>query len=269
MSPRGQSARFTAGGGGLLRRPERPELPPLREIDRRTRRDARRPGPGVGRAHLDPGLEVGDDGVGELRLGGHAKLVVAVADRPDEQALVGVAGHDRGAGVAPEAEGLPAVEPEPAPQLLGRARVALSALRRQDGPDLRLEECLLLRRDGGRRRMSAPGGFSFGVSGLAAAPPGLCGKDLRYSDNERNPSRSVSSRRNIGSIVAAAFRMRGEERRKSRYSSSDSRPSRSASPRTKIRSGSKAGNRCVWAVDPAREQEDDDRYQSGRESRHV
>ena len=75
MSPRGQSARFTGRRRGLLRRPERPELPPLREIDRGTRRGAGRPGPGVGRAHLDPGLEVGDDRVGELRLGRHAEAL--------------------------------------------------------------------------------------------------------------------------------------------------------------------------------------------------
>ena len=50
--------------------------------------------------------------------------------------------------------------------------------------------------------VSAPGGFSFWASGLAAAPPGLCGNDLRYSDNEMNPSRSVSMRRNMGSIEA-------------------------------------------------------------------
>ena len=98
---------------------------------------------------------------------------------------------------------------------------------------------------------TAPGGFSFGASGFSAAPPGLRGNDLRYSASERNPSRSASSRRNIGSIVAAASFMRGELRRKSRYSSSESRPSRSASPSMKIRSGSKAGNRWAWLLRPA------------------
>ena len=132
MSPRGQSARFTGGGAGLLRRPERPELPALREIGRTGAPAAPgRPGPRVGGAHLDPGLEVRDDRVRELPLGGHPELLVAVADRADEQALVGLAGHDRRAGVAALAEALAAVETEPAPQLLGGARVALAALRRR------------------------------------------------------------------------------------------------------------------------------------------
>ena len=140
MSPRGQSARFTAGGadffGGWNDQNSRPFA---RSTDGRAAAPA---GPvlRVGRAHLDPGLEVGDDRVGELGLRGHPELVVAVADRPDQQALVRVAGHDRRAGVAPAAEALPAVEQEPAAQLLGGARVALAALRRQHGPDLRLEE---------------------------------------------------------------------------------------------------------------------------------
>jgi len=69
---------------------------------------------------------------------------------------------------------------------------------------------------------------------------------MRYSGSERNPSRSLSSRRKSGSIVAAAFFMRGEARNCSRYSSSESLPSRSVSPKAKIRSGSKAAN--LWAV---------------------
>ena len=193
----------------------------------------------------------------------------------------GLPGTIAGPESPPLAEPLAAVETQPAPQLLGGAGVALAALRGEDGPDLRLEELLLLGRDRRPGDAAAPVGFSFGASGFAVAPPGLCGNDLRYSASERKPSRSASSRWNIGSIVAAAFFMRGELRRKSRYSSSERRPSRSASPSMKIRSGSKGGNRGGWAcfcsrpasasaqcLHRGRQKQDDHRDDSRRESRH-
>ena len=51
-------------------------------------------------AHLDPGGEVGDLGVGELVLGGHLEVDVLVVDGFDEAACSGVAGDDGGAGFA-------------------------------------------------------------------------------------------------------------------------------------------------------------------------
>ena len=202
ISPSGQSACFTGGGSDLFGGRNDQNSFPLRQIDRGARRGGGRPGPGIGRAHLHPRFEVGDDRVGELRLGRHLEIFVAVADRLDQQAFVGVAGHDRRAGVAALAKALAAVEAEPAPQFLGGARVALAALRHQHGPDLRLEELLLLGRDradcGFSRRGTSAAGvdsfcleagrISFEVPGIEVGPPGLCGKDVRYSASERNPS---------------------------------------------------------------------------------
>ena len=164
----------------------------------------------------------------------------------------GLPGTIAGPESPPEAQALPAVEPEPAPQLLGGARVALAALRRQDGPDLRLEELLLLGRDRRRRRGTAlarrVGRFCLRSVRLGGRAAGPLREGLAVFRQREEPVairvEPAEHRLDRGRGVLHAGR--GAEM--SRYSSSESRPSRSASPRMKIRSGSKAGNRCVWAV---------------------
>jgi len=73
MSPRGQARRFAVGTGdrlgvGTTRSPfplpDRPEGPCRHGVGA---------SPRIGGTHLDPGFEVGDDGGGELPLGGHLR----------------------------------------------------------------------------------------------------------------------------------------------------------------------------------------------------
>ena len=58
----------------------------------------------VGRAHADPGFEIGNDGVGQFAGGRHAEVEIGVGDGFPEAAFVGLAGDDDGAGVAALAE---------------------------------------------------------------------------------------------------------------------------------------------------------------------
>ena len=111
MSDRGQAVSLTAGGftisGGWNAQNCRPFSTSIAGRLRR-RRAAR-----VGRAHLDPLLEVGDDRAGS-RPSAASEAIVRVADRGDQQAFVGFARHDRRAGVAPLAQALAAVDQEAA-----------------------------------------------------------------------------------------------------------------------------------------------------------
>ena len=90
-----------------------------------------------GAPRLDPLGQGGDLAGGQLRLGRHL-VGFAVVDRVDQQALLGVAGHDRRPGRAAGQDGRARVEPQP-PLLLGRPVAALAA-RRQDRPDALLEK---------------------------------------------------------------------------------------------------------------------------------
>ena len=130
----------------------------------------------VGCPHRHPALEVGDHLVGQLLLGRHLEVVVLVADRLDQQALLEVARHDRGAEVAPLADALPRVEHEVRLDLLGRRGVALVAVLDQHRADLRLEERELLRRD--RPLGRAPLGHTLGLDWN-----GIC----RVNDSDPEP----------------------------------------------------------------------------------
>ena len=117
---------------------EAPVPGPLAEVERldlaaRGRLRVYRPGGAL----LDPSGEGGDLVGGELRLRGHPE-VVDVVDRLHEQALVGLAGDDRGAGRAAGHRVGPRIEPEAALDL--RPGVARLAAVDQQRPDLRLEE---------------------------------------------------------------------------------------------------------------------------------
>ena len=110
----------------------------------------------VGCTHLDPLLEVGDDTLGQTRLGRHHQFGVEVGDRPVEIALVRLAGDDRGqAGLTATADCLAQVEPQLALEfalLLRIGRVALVAVLDEDRPDFLFKKLdALIRRHVSRR----------------------------------------------------------------------------------------------------------------------
>ncbi len=102
----------------------------------------------------DPLGQGRDLAVGELRLGRHL-VSFAVVDRINQQALLGIARHDRGPRRAARQNRSAAVEPQPA-LLLGRTMAPLTP-RGQDRPHALLEE---LDRGGiGRRIAAIPAGL--------------------------------------------------------------------------------------------------------------
>ena len=118
---------------------ERPKLPRLVEVDPLGLGLGQAAFARVGRAHLDPLLEVGDDPLGQARLGRHHQFGVEVGDRPVEVALVRLAGDDREqAGLAATADRLAQVETQLALEfalLLRLGRVALVAMPDENRPD--------------------------------------------------------------------------------------------------------------------------------------
>jgi hypothetical protein len=95
----------------------------------------------IGRAHLHPGDEVCDLGVGKLfTLRGHLQIRVGVTDCFDERTLVGVAGNDHGSAVAAGEEAVAGVEGQAAFDLLGFLAVTLVAMVGEDGADFVFEE---------------------------------------------------------------------------------------------------------------------------------
>ncbi len=111
-----------------------------------------------GSAAADPLDQRGDFLGRQLRFGGHL-IRIAVANRIDQQALVGLARHDGRRGVAPLEHGVARVEPQVA--LLLPPAVALVTAGRQERPHLLLEELDIGRVGGwvGRGRRVA-GGWS-------------------------------------------------------------------------------------------------------------
>ena len=123
----------------------------------RTRGMCRAVDAGPGSTQGDPAGEDGDFLRAELAVGGH--LEPRIVDRLDDQALLGLAGHDRRPRLAPFEDGLQRVEPQaPFLFLVAVARVALLGEQR---PDVLLEEVLA-------------GGLGGGV-GLAAASTNVAG----------------------------------------------------------------------------------------------
>src|SRR5207245_4647673 len=89
----------------------------------------------VGRANLDPGFQVGDLlGRKLFAFGRHLEIFVGVADSFDEQAFIGIAGDDRGAGVAAFQEMLAGLEQEGAFVFLGFWAVTLVTILDMVGP---------------------------------------------------------------------------------------------------------------------------------------
>jgi hypothetical protein len=91
---------------------------------------------------LDPGDEVGDDGVGEFGFfGGHLEVFFEVLDGADEEAGIWVAGKD--GGLTTVSAFLPTgfgVEVEVAFEFFGLGAVARVAMLGEDGADFLLEE---------------------------------------------------------------------------------------------------------------------------------
>ena len=123
----------------LLNGLERPPLLALREIELVSRGDlfhallAR-----ISSAISDPSLEVANDGLGELRLRRH--LEVLVAQRREEEALLGLAGDECRPRVAAVHPAFSAVEEQATLDSLRVRRVALVAVLDEDGADLPFEE---------------------------------------------------------------------------------------------------------------------------------
>ena len=140
-----------------LKRPEGPvsggELRSARDWSVATRGMCRAIAAGPGSTQRDPAGEDGDFLRVELAVGGH--LEPLVVDRLDDQALLGLAGHDRRSRLAPFEDRLQRVEPQ-APFLLLVA-VARVAVLGQQRPDVLLEE-LLAGGLGGRVGLAAMSG---------------------------------------------------------------------------------------------------------------
>ena len=105
------------------------------------------------RAHLDPLRQQLDLGGGQLLVAGrHLPGLVLTADRRDEQALLGIAGHDGGAGIAALEQPAERIDDQPAARLVGGVAVTAIAVLGQDRLDLLLVE---LDAFFGRRRIRA------------------------------------------------------------------------------------------------------------------
>ena len=91
--------------------------------------------------------------VGELSPGGICRIGIGVANRPDQRALVRVAGHERRARVAAALPAALPVELEPAAGRAASPAVAAVAVVGEDRPDPALEEIELIARQRGAGRL--------------------------------------------------------------------------------------------------------------------
>ena len=149
---------------------------------------------GHGRADADPGFEIGHD-VGRQRFaGGHFEILVLIAEGAQEEAAVGLAGLDGGAGIAAFAQAGGGIEEEGCLDFGRGGGVADEAAGGQDGPDFGFKETnafrIGLRAGGGdgqegrrdgelaerahvRLDFIAFGGSASGGAGVAGAAPCL------------------------------------------------------------------------------------------------
>ena len=148
------------GRRGILNRLEGPELAARGEVDGFGLGRGivgRRGGTRVGRAHRDPGREVGDLRGAELVLGRHLEFLVRITHGADEEAVVGLARHERGTGFAALEQRRAGVEAETRTEFLGRGgAVAFVAMLDQQRADFLFKKlegfgcggCRQLRRGG-------------------------------------------------------------------------------------------------------------------------
>src|SRR5688500_16510523 len=94
--------------------------------------------PRIDRPLFDPALEIRDYGRRQLALRRHLKILVAQSLH--HEALLRLTGHDSGTALAPFASCLAAVEEQPPLKFFRLPRMALVAMRDQDGADFCLEE---------------------------------------------------------------------------------------------------------------------------------
>ncbi len=120
-------------GAGMTRNRERREIDPVGRRGRAVIGLA-----GVGGTHADPTLEIGDDRLGQLAARRHLQEVVPQGVE-DHTFLRGVR-DDRWTDVAPLADRLARVEPQPPLDGFRLGRVALVTVLHEHGPDVRLEE---------------------------------------------------------------------------------------------------------------------------------
>ena len=98
----------------------------------------------VGSAHHDPCFEITDHQRGQLRtILGHFKFLVLVADRPEQQTLIRLAGDDHRPTIAALGQADPPIQRQPALGLVA-AVVALVAMLGEDGSNVFLEKLDLL-----------------------------------------------------------------------------------------------------------------------------
>ena len=100
----------------------------------------------VGSAHHDPCFEITDHQRGQFRtILGHFKFLVLVADRPEQQALIRLAGDDHRSAITALDQAAPPIQRQAALGLVA-AVVALVAMLGEDGSNVFLEKLDLLRR---------------------------------------------------------------------------------------------------------------------------
>jgi hypothetical protein len=128
----------------------------------------RSPGPAGAACH--PGSEVGHGGVGQPAPRRHPQVFGGMADGLDQQALVGIAGHDgRPAGATLE-QCLAAIDAQAAAGL--RAPVALEADIGEDETDFQLEEGIVVGRRGGGCGQGQGGGQGEGPEHASSSSDG-------------------------------------------------------------------------------------------------
>jgi hypothetical protein len=96
--------------------------------------------PRVRSAHPDPRFKVGDDTLGQASLGRHFQILIAVANRLQNQTALQLARHHRRSSLTTTPQRLARIDPQSAFGLPALHTVTLVATLHEDRPDAFLEE---------------------------------------------------------------------------------------------------------------------------------
>ena len=150
---------------------------------------------GHGGAVFDPTCKVGDDLFRQGRAGGHLQRLVGAAEGAEEEARVGVAGDEDGAGVASRGEAGGGVEPEAALGRGGGGAMAAVAAGGEDGADFRFEVI-----EGGRLG-------SGGAQAQESRESATCQHGLDHFTVGRGLARGARFSRTASRYVSASWRV--------------------------------------------------------------